>query len=47
MSTTSTRESELAAFIDKLVAELAPIELEHNRNYWKLATTGEEQYLAI
>jgi peptidyl-dipeptidase A len=47
VSTTSTRESELAAFIDKLVAELAPIELEHNRNYWKLATTGEEQYLAI
>ena len=47
MSTTSTRESELAAFIDKLVAELEPIELEHNRNYWKLATTGEEQYLAI
>ncbi len=47
MSTTSTRESEVAAFIDKLVAELAPIELEHNRNYWKLATTGEEQYLAI
>lgn len=47
MSTTSTRESELAAFIEKLVAELAPIELEHNRNYWKLATTGEEQYLAI
>ena len=47
MSTTSTRESELATFIEKLVAELAPIELEHNRNYWKLATTGEEQYLAI
>ena len=47
MSTTSTRESELAAFIDQLVAELAPLELEHNRNYWKLATTGEEQYLAI
>ncbi len=47
MSTTSTRESELAAFIEKLVAELAPLELEHNRNYWKLATTGEERYLAI
>lgn len=47
MSTTSTRESELATFIEKLVAELAPIELEHNRNYWKLATTGEERYLAI
>ena len=42
---TGTRESELSAFIDKLVAELAPIELEHNSEYWKLATTGEEKHL--
>ncbi len=46
MSTTAGREAEVAAFVETLVAELAPLELEHNRNYWKLATTGEEQYLA-
>lgn len=49
MSTSSvsgTRESALSAFIEKLVAELQPLELEHNREYWALATTGEEQHLA-
>jgi peptidyl-dipeptidase A len=40
-----TREAGLAAFIDRLVAELRPLELEHNREYWQLATTGAEQHL--
>lgn len=39
------REAELAAFISDLVAELAPLELEHNREYWQLATTGREEHL--
>jgi peptidyl-dipeptidase A len=37
-----TRESELAAFIEALVGKLQPLELEHNRAYWLLATTGGE-----
>lgn len=41
----SPREAELAAFIDRLVAELAPLEREHNDEYWKLATTGREEHL--
>lgn len=41
----ATRESELAAFIDRLVAELQPLELEHNHEYWQLATTGGEAHL--
>jgi peptidyl-dipeptidase A len=41
----ATRESDLAAFIDRLVAELQPLELEHNREYWLLATTGGEAHL--
>ena len=41
----ATRESDLAAFIDRLVAELQPLELEHNREYWQLATTGGEAHL--
>jgi peptidyl-dipeptidase A len=44
-SGTATRESAFAAFVDRLVAELQPLELEHNREYWLLATTGEEKYL--
>lgn len=38
-------ETELASFIDALVAELAPLEREHNDEYWQLATTGREQHL--
>ena len=43
MTTTTasgSREAQLAAFIDTLVGKLQPLELEHNREYWKLATTG-------
>lgn len=39
------REPDLAAFVDGLVAELQPLELEHNREYWLLATTGAEAHL--
>jgi peptidyl-dipeptidase A len=38
-------EADLAAFVDALVAEIAPLELEHNREYWLLATTGREEHL--
>ncbi len=44
-TTTGTRESRLAAFIDSLVGRLQPLELEHNRQYWLLATTGAEEHL--
>ncbi|MFN8586983.1 MAG: M2 family metallopeptidase [Candidatus Eisenbacteria bacterium] len=47
MATTTGREAQVSQFVEQLVAELAPLELEHNRNYWLLATTGEERYLAI
>lgn len=43
-ATTGSREQQLAAFIEQLVAELAPLELEHNREYWLANTTGEERH---
>ncbi len=41
----AAREAELASFIESLVAELAPLEREHNDEYWKLATTGGDEHL--
>ena len=39
------REEQFGAFVDGLVARLEPLELEHNREYWLLATTGEPSHL--
>ncbi len=44
-NTTGTREERFAAFLEQLVAKLQPLELEHNREYWLLANTGEEKHL--
>lgn len=40
-----SREARLQSFIDALVARLQPLELEHNREYWLLSTTGGEEHL--
>lgn len=40
-----TREAEFTSFLDQLVGTLQPLEREHNREYWLLATTGNEQHL--
>jgi len=40
-----TREERFAGFVAALVGELEPLELEHNRAYWRLATTGEPEHL--
>jgi peptidyl-dipeptidase A len=42
---TGTREEQFAAFVEQLVGQLQPLELEHNQEYWLLATTGGEQHL--
>ncbi len=39
------REAEMAAFAAAITAELAPLEREHNEEYWRLATTGREEHL--
>jgi len=39
-----TREARLAAFVDALVAELAPLEKRHNESYWLANITGEERH---
>ncbi len=39
-----TREHELDAFIQGLVAELQPLELEHNQEFWLANTTGDEKH---
>lgn len=39
------REQEFEAFVARLVGALQPLELEHNREYWLLATTGGEAHL--
>jgi peptidyl-dipeptidase A len=39
-----SRERELADFIERLVGELQPLELEHNTAYWLANTTGEARY---
>ena len=44
-SSEATREAQVAAFIETLVAEFQPLELAHNREYWLLATTGAEEHL--
>jgi peptidyl-dipeptidase A len=44
-TTTGTREERFAAFLDELVGKLQPLELEHNKSYWLLSTTGEEKHL--
>ncbi len=44
MSAVGTRESELAAFVDQLVAELAPLEKRHNEEYWLANVTGEARH---
>lgn len=36
------REAALSTFIEKLVAEIQPLELEHNEEFWSANTTGEE-----
>ena len=43
---TGSRESELAEFVERLVAELAPLELEHNEAFWLANTTGDPRYEA-
>ena len=43
-SATSTREQQLGEFISRLVAEIQPLELEHNREFWLANTTGEERH---
>lgn len=43
-SLTSSRDAQLAEFIDQLVAELQPLELEHNREFWLANTTGEPEH---
>jgi peptidyl-dipeptidase A len=35
---------ELASFIDAFVAELQPLELQHNEAFWLANTTGESRY---
>jgi peptidyl-dipeptidase A len=42
---TGTREERFSAFVAELVGQLQPLELEHNREYWLLATTGREEHL--
>ncbi len=44
MSAVGTREAELAAFVDQLVAELAPLEKRHNEEYWLANVTGEARH---
>lgn len=39
-----SREQQLDAFISRLVAEIQPLELEHNREFWLANTTGEERH---
>ena len=41
---TASRERELAGFIEPFVAELQPLELEHNHAFWLANTTGEARY---
>jgi len=41
---TGSRERELAPFIDAFVAELQPLELQHNEAFWLANTTGESRY---
>src|SRR5262249_62032748 len=43
---TGWRESELAGFIEQLVGELQPLELQHNEAFWLANTTGEARYEA-
>lgn len=43
-SVAGSRESRLAEFIDRLVAEIQPLELEHNREFWLANTTGEKRH---
>lgn len=38
------REDELATFINELISELQPLELEHNQEFWLANTTGEEKH---
>jgi peptidyl-dipeptidase A len=41
---TGSRERELADFIESFVAELQPLELQHNNAYWLANTTGEARH---
>src|SRR5262249_34668759 len=41
---TGSRERELSGFIERLVAELQPLELQHNEAFWLANTTGEPRY---
>jgi hypothetical protein len=41
---TGSRERELADFIERLVGELQPLELQHNEAYWLANTTGEARH---
>jgi peptidyl-dipeptidase A len=41
---TGSRERELADFVERFVAELQPLELQHNNAYWLANTTGEARY---
>lgn len=39
-----TRERELADFLERYVAEMQPLELQHNQAFWLANTTGEARY---
>ena len=41
---TGARESELADFLERFVAEVQPLELQHNQALWLANTTGESRY---
>ncbi|HEY6196432.1 MAG TPA: M2 family metallopeptidase [Candidatus Eisenbacteria bacterium] len=41
---TGSRERDLSAFVERFVAELKPLELQHNQAFWLANTTGEARY---
>src|SRR5262249_59346732 len=43
---TGSRERELAEFVEQIVAELQPLEHQHNEAFWLANTTGESRYEA-
>ena len=43
---TGSRERELAEFLERFVAELQPLELQHNEAFWLASTTGEAKFEA-
>lgn len=41
---TGSREQRFREFLERLVAEIQPLELEHNREFWLANTTGEARH---